>query len=290
MNLTFKYYTIMHRYIALVVSILFICSCEDVVDVSINTFDPALIVEGGIYHHLDGSSDTQFITLKEAAEFLDQSGATPVTNATIMVSDGLETYDFSHTEGGVYISDVPTEIGRSYELQITYNDELITASETLQSIAPIDSIYSRYEEETSFTDAGYFVRIDSRDEPNVQNFYHWKQYVNDTLRIIPDPGNQTNLIASDNFFDGQPFIGYKPNEEIILAIGDRVRVEQLGITEAYFDFLFQIFGQTVEQEIIGSTAPARIIGNLVNETASENFVLGYFTVASVAKAETVVVE
>jgi len=273
----------MNRFILFLISILLFTSCEDVVDVKINSYTQALVVEGGIYHRLDGSTDVQLIHLKEAAEFLDQSGSAPVTDADVSVSDGFETYEFTHTEDGIYTAEVPTEIGREYVLNIMYKNKKITAAETLNSIAPIDSIYSMFEEESGFADEGYFVR-------NVQNFYHWKQYVNDTLRIVPDPGNQANLIASDEFFDGQVFIGYKPNEEIVLNLGDSVRVEQLGISEAYYEFLFQVFGQTFNPPIIGSTPPARIIGNLVNETVSDNFVLGYFTVASLAKAETVVKE
>ncbi len=271
-------------------AIVVLSSCEDVVDVNIQNFTPALIVEGGIYHHIDGSSTIQTIRLTEAADFLDQSGSSPVIDADVAVSDGSNTFIFSHSQDGEYTAEVPTEIGLTYKLNITYDDQEISASETLNSTPPIDSIYSIFEEATTFADAAYFVRIDSRDEPNVQNFYHWKQYVNDTLRIVPDPGNQANLIASDEFFDGQEFIGYKPNEEILLNLGDHVRVEQLGISEEYFGFLFQIFGQTLSPPVIGSAPPASIVGNLVNETVKENTVLGYFTVASIAQAETVVKE
>lgn len=85
-------------------------------------------------------------------------------------------------------------------------------------------------------------------------------------------------------------MGYKPNEEIILTIGEKVRIEQLGILEKYFDYLYQVFGQTAGIPIVGNPPPARIRGNLINTTNETQFVLGYFTVAALSDAETIVTE
>lgn len=278
----------MKNFIIYLICIISFYSCEDVVNVEINSFTPSLVVEGGICHQIDGSATEQSIRLSEVADFLDQAGATPVVDATIEVTDGQNSYQFIHTTDGIYTAEVPTQIGLTYSVKIDYNNQTIEAIETLVGVTSIDSIYTVFEEETLFVDQGYFVKIDGKDEPGVDNYYHWKQVVNDTFAIIPDPGNQADLIATDEFFDGQPFIGYKPNEEIALKIGDHVRVEQLGITEAYYNYLFQVFGQTQSLPIIGSTPPAKIIGNLINRTSTDDFVLGYFSVASIATAETIV--
>lgn len=280
----------MKKFIIYLIVVLSLNACEDVVNVEINSFTPSLVVEGSIYHYLDRSTMEQTIQLSEVADFLDQSGATPVVDARIEVTDGQNSYQFSHTIDGKYNAEVPTQIGRTYSLKIDYKDQTIEAEETLVGVTSIDSIYTIFEEETTFVESGYFVKIDSKDEPGVDNYYHWKQFVNDTFAIIPDPGNQADLIATDEFFNGQPFLGYKPNEEIAMELGDHVRVEQIGITKEYYDYLFQVFGQTLAQPIIGSTPPTKIIGNLYNRTSTDNFVLGYFSAASIATAETIVSE
>ena len=152
-------------------------------------------------------------------------------------------------------------------------------------------VYATFEEETNFTDAGYFVKIDTKDEPGLGDYYHWQMYVNDTLLVLPDPGNQANLIVSDEFFDGQEIKAYKPNEEIILEIGDVVEVRQLGISEEYFNFLYQIFGQTLSIPIVGNPPPVRIQGNLKHSNFENgDYVLGYFSVVSFSTAKTEVQE
>lgn len=59
---------------------------------------------------------------------------------------------------GDYSANIPTSIGTTYQLKINYKDQEITAEETLPNVTPIDSIYTSFEEGTSFTDEGYFAK------------------------------------------------------------------------------------------------------------------------------------
>lgn len=267
---------------------LFLSSCENVVDVEIKSFESALIVEGGVLNRIEGDDNRQVITLKRTVDFLSEEKAEPVLDAKVMVGDGENNYTFFHEGSGIYAAEFIAEIGMLYRVEIEYEGDLITAEEVLGNVPVIDSIYASFEEETTFTDAGYFVKINTRDIPGERNFYHWQLFANDTLTTVPDPGNSVNLIAEDEFFDGQEIIGYKPNEEINLEINDKVKVEQWGISERYHDFLYQIYRQSGGLGLLGDPPPSRIRGNLFNETNSEKFVLGYFTVASVASAEMVI--
>ncbi|MEM1003685.1 MAG: DUF4249 domain-containing protein [Bacteroidota bacterium] len=274
-----------NKFFPFLLCFLFLTACETVVDVEIESFESALIVEGGILHHTDGTTNQQVISLTRAVDFLDEGNPIPVPDITIMVSDGENNFFFDYVGEGVYTADIPTEIGKYYQVEIMFEGDLIIGGEVLNNIAPIDSIYSTFEEETTFTDEGYSVRIDTQDALDERNFYHWRVFINDTLSIVPDLGNSTNLIAKDDFFDGQELIGYTPNEEARFEIGDSVKVEQLGITERYHDFLYQIYRQTGSIPLAGDPPPSRIRGNLVNETNAEKYVLGYFTVGSVTSAE-----
>ena len=274
--------------ILLFAGIFLITACEKVVDIEIQASERTLVVEGGLLHRAEGANDLQSISLRSTVPFLAKTGTEPVTDAQVRVFDEQEVFPFVHTSDGVYTARIPTRIGQTYRLEIDIASQTIIAEETLSPVSPIDSAYASFEEETTFTDAGYFIKIDTRDQPAVRNFYHWRVYVNDSLAIVPDPGNRVNLIAEDEFFDGEQIRGYKPNEEVILEPGDLVRVEQWGISERYYDYLFQVFSQTSATPLLGNPPPARIIGNLRIPEGDGTSVLGYFSVASVATAELVV--
>ena len=53
-------------------------------------------------------------------------------------------------------------------------------------------------------------------------------------------------MESDEFFDGQQRIGVNPNEEVAYELGDIAIVQQLGISEAYHDFLFHIIWNDIQ--------------------------------------------
>jgi len=102
----------------LLLSIMIFSSCEEIIDVEIQSFEAALIIEGGIVHQIDGSTDLQTIRVTETVDFLEQNGAKPITNAQIEVFDGDNTFVFAHLEDGNYTANIPTEIGRTYQVKI----------------------------------------------------------------------------------------------------------------------------------------------------------------------------
>ena len=115
-------------------------------------------------------------------------------------------------------------------------------------------------------------------------------YVNGKLSTVPDPGNNSTLILSDEFFDGQTAQGVNPNEDAVIKLGDSIRVQQMGIRKRHFDFLYSLFTQTgnLGLSIVGNPPPASIRSNVVNTTNTRNSPLGFFYAADVAEASTVI--
>jgi len=260
-------------------------SCQDPIDLEIESFEELIVVEGGIIHRMDEIDATQVIQLSKTRNFFDQGGNTPIDDALVYVFDGTNEVEFPHLGNGRYGARMSTTIGNTYTLRIEYGERFYEATEVLQAVPTIDRIYAEFQEENLFSDEGYLVKIDLQDPPDQQNFYYWKTFKNGEWIIYPDPGNQQTLIADDQFFNGQSLNGIEPNDEVLLEIGDHVRVEQHGITERYHSYLDQLFGQTSGGPGFGNPPPGLLRGNVISNSDSNEVVLGYFAVSSIAEAE-----
>jgi len=284
----------MKRIFLFIITIILGYSCETDVtdDITLNGAAPRIVIEGGIERNTNNPVTEQRIRLTSTIGFLDDGDPNPVTNAQVTVNDGATDFQFTHTADGFYTNNTITAaLNTTYTITVIWNGETYVGSDTLNEVAPFDDVYSEFEEETLITDAGYFVKFDSTDPVNEENFYYYKAFRNGEFIIVPDPGNSTTLVESDEFFDGQQRIGVNPNEEVAYEIGDSAIVQQLGISEAYYDFLFQLFEQTGNQvPIVGNPPPASIRSNVINTTTPGNRMLGFFYAVDIEEASLIVTE
>ncbi|WP_025743481.1 DUF4249 domain-containing protein [Aquimarina pacifica] len=272
-----------------IIILLLLVSCETVVtdDITLNGSAPRLIINGGIERNASTPLAEQKIELTSTIGFLDDDVPTPVTDAQVSISDGVTDFSFTHTQNGVYTNaDIPATLDTEYTITINWNNETYVGSSLLTEVGGFDNVYSEFEEETLFTDEGYFVKFDATDPVGVENYYYYRVYKNGEIFIVADPGNSLTLVESDQFFDGQQRIGVKPNEEVVFEIGDIAKIEQLSLTEEYYDFLVELFVQTGNQGLsfIGNPPPASIRSNVLNIDTPGNRILGHFYAVDVAEA------
>ncbi len=283
------------KYLFIFSLLFFLISCETDVtnDVTLNGAPPKLVINGGIERNQTTPKTSHIIELTTTINFLDQNEPTAVENATVTVNNGTEDFEFSHQGDGQYVnSEITATLGTTYTVTIQWNNDTYQASDTLIEAPSFDNIYSVFEEETLFTDQGYFVNFDATDPPNIDNYYYYRVFLNDVFTIVPDGGNSTTLIENDQFFDGQARTGVNPNEEVVFEIGDNATVQLLGITENYYNFLFQIFEQTGSSGFspVGNPPPASVRGNLLNITNPKVRGLGYFYASDVTEASIIISE
>lgn len=263
--------------IALLLITLFISCEEDVTsDITLNSIE-RLVIEGGIERN--ESNTNQTIRLTKTAPYLTNDANPGVTDATVVVADGTNSWVFNHVGNGNYSNtSLLPETGKTYTITITWNGETYSGSDTLNEVPVFDKFYYKFEAETLFTDEGYFLKFDSTDPSGVANYYYYRTFKNDVYTIVPDPGNSQTLIVSDKFFDGQQRIGVNPNEEVAFKIDDMAKAQQLGISKKYYDYLYQLFEQTGNQGIsfVGNPPPASIRSNIINVTNPSNRILGFF--------------
>ncbi|MCA6422167.1 MAG: DUF4249 domain-containing protein [Flavobacterium sp.] len=273
-----------------VIAITVFLSCEEDVtnDVTLNSIE-RLVIEGGIERN--SNSTFQAIRLTKTLPFLTNTPNQGVLDAVVTVSDGVTTWNFTHSGNGNYSNNnLLPEIGKTYTITIIWNNETYVGSDTLNQVPLFDNFYYELEEETLFTDEGFFIKFDSTDPIGVENYYYYRVFKNNVYTIVPDPGNNQTLIVSDEFFDGQQRIGVNPNEEVSFKIGDLAKAQQLGISKRYYQFLFELFTQTGNQGIsfVGNPPPASIRSNIINITNPKNRILGYFYAVDIEEDSVVI--
>ncbi len=126
--------------------------------------------------------------------------------------------------------------------------------------------------------------FDTSDPVGLGNYYRWKQYIDDDYQ-----NKAENLtFASDEFVEGNPIFGISITESV--ALGKKVKIEQLSISKRNFEYLDVLRSQTAFVGSIFDPPPAPIVGNIFNVNDSDEVVAGYFSASDISSATIVVRE
>ncbi|MEM9361753.1 MAG: DUF4249 domain-containing protein [Bacteroidota bacterium] len=273
----------------------FFLACETDVtdDIDLASSPPKLVIQGGLERNLTSPLVQQEILLTVTNDFLSEEPNPAVTNAQVSITDGTTVWQMNHQGSGVYSNtELSPQIGTTYTMIIEWEGETYQGSDTLNEVPRFDRFFTEFEEGTIFSPEGYFLKFDTTDPANVENYYYYRAFRNGEFVIVPDPGNAQILIASDEFNDGQQIIGADINGEVPFQVGELATGQQLGISEEYFDYLFQLFTQTGNTGINfgGNPPPATIRSNLINLDTPGRRAVGFFYTADVEEATITITE
>jgi hypothetical protein len=266
-------------------------SCQEVISIDLEEGQKRLVVEGRLEKNKNIDSPVQRLKLTTTADYFANNAAPAASGAEVSVTDAKgNIYVFAENPGqkGIYESyDLKPELGQTYTLSIRYLDEQYQAKETLLPVADIDTIYQVNLQENTFNEAGIRIKIDYIDPVDQVNYYYWEQFKNGSSKITPNPGTKWTIVSSDELYNGQPFIGKTPNDELIYIQGETALVRQIALSEFAYKYFFALFDQ--EGSRGGITAPpAPIRGNVENLSNPGRYALGYFYAAEIDEAELVV--
>lgn len=260
-------------YIALLCS--FCYTCEDVIDVNLNEAEPRLVIEASINWYKGTAGNEQRIKLSLTAPFFDDT-IPPANGATIQITDSNNnTFNFiEENDTGIYINnDFIPVIDDTYNLTITYNGDVYTASETLKSVVPIDFVEQI--DDGGFTGDDIEIKTYFTDPANITNYYFF-EYISD-IPVVP-----TLDVLDDEFIDGNQIFAYYTEED--LESGDEVIMRHFGVSRQFYEFMFILLQQGSDQG--GGpfeTQPATVRGNCINTTNPDNYPFGYFRLSEVAE-------
>lgn len=257
-------------------------SCEKETNLVLKNTNPKMVVEGNILLGLDTQIQQQSIKLSLSVNYTGNTSLEPITNATVSVVEGTNTYVFSHTSNGIYQSNFKAESNKTYRLIILYKGDTYEAIEKIANGPKIDSLTVNYFPSALGSPEGNFITINTTDPSNERNFYLWRLYINNQLMINPSPGNIYRAIQKDDFFNGKALLNYLPYDNFPVVHQDIARMEQLSISEQMYNYYYSIFNLTASSPVSGDVPPGNITGNVINKTNPNKNALGYFGACSIS--------
>ena len=262
------------KYLLLLITVSFFPSCEEVIEVDLDTAAPRLVVDASIdwVRGTDGSQQT--IKLSATTGYYDTE-IPPVSGATVFITNSSgTTFDFTETPGtGDYVCNnfVPV-INETYTLTVIHDGYTYTAVETLRSVPEITNIIQ--DNEGGFLGEDIEVRFFFQDNGAEDNWYLTRFDV----PVQPFPEYDAE---EDRFNQGNEMFNFYSDED--LKAGDVIGIRFHSISQRYYNYMIQL--STIAEGGSGGgpfqTPPTTVRGNLVNQTDINNFALGYFRLCEV---------
>ncbi len=257
------------KLIIALVSILLLNSCEEVVQIDLNSAAPKLVVEASIIWYKNSTGNAQKIKLSTTTDYY--STTTPiVSGAEIYIKNSLDSiYHFEEipTTGEYVCTNFEPVVNEKYTLTIIYDGQTFQATEILKGVAPI----TRIEQNNNAGFTGDQIQLKSyfEDPDGETNYYLYQYSYSDELK-------QNYYADEDTFFQGNSFFSISQSDNI--EKGDEVIVSHYGISKTYYNYmnvLLSIAGKTGGSPF--QSPPATVRGNIINTTNPSEFALGYFS-------------
>lgn len=264
-------------YIALFIISLSVISCEDVVDVDLDTAPPKLVVDASIKWEKGTAGENQRIKLTTTTDFYSNTipvatGAiVAVTNATL--STPVTFLFIEDGQTGEYVcSNFNPVINNEYVLTIIYKGQTYTSQSKLMPTPVIASTEQSIKPGIEGKDV-YEIKFYWQDNGAEDNFY--LVGAKNASVAYPEYG-----VLSDEFFQGNSMFAFYRDDE--LKKGDVIQFSLQGITEQYSNYMNKLL--SIAGSDSGSpfaTPPATVRGNIINQTNSDDYPLGFFHLSEI---------
>ncbi len=261
-------------YFVLVFTTVLFSSCEDVIDVDLNNAEPKLVIDGIIKWQKGTTGAEQVIKLSLTNDFFTND-ILAANGASVTITNSLnETFIFLEdgVTGNYICNNFNPVIGETYSLVVVYNGELYSATNTFVAGPPILNVQQEIAQGFGGEDE-IEIKYFFQDNGSEDNYYLLG--VKNPNKQIPEFG-----VVSDEFFQGNLMFGFYGSSETESGITLKLSVQ--GITFGYYNYM------NILTTIAGSgtgnpfaTPPATLRGNIINQTNSDNFPLGYFHLSEI---------
>ncbi|QSW90050.1 DUF4249 domain-containing protein [Flavobacterium endoglycinae] len=247
----------------------FFTSCEEVVDVNLDTAPPKLVIEAAINWQKGTTGKQQVVKLTTTTGYFQEVIPT-VSNAVIYIKNSQNVqFNFNEIQKtGRYIcTNFIPKINETYTLTVISGGNTYTATETLKSVAPITRIEQN--NEGGFTGKDIEVRAYYNDPPDEDNFYLYKY-------VYSNKVTSNFYVDEDKFYQGNEFFSVSEDDE--LKPGDELEITHYGISKQYYNYM-SILVSIASSNVGGpfQSPPATVRGNIINTTDKANYPLGYFS-------------
>ena len=260
-------------YLAILIS-LTLFGCKERIDISLKDTYVRLVVDG----LLTDEAKRHMIKLTKTSGYFENEPQSMATGAAVTISDGTSEVQLSETSPGIYQTDSTYNgvIGKTYTLNIKYDNEEYSASSPLKYVSPIDSV--SFEKDPFMPDITT-INLWAQEPATTGDYYLWLYYVNGVLRsdTLNKISFTDDLMVNGNYITGYPIYYFAPEAN------DTVTLEMRSITKEYNDFIYAVYMETYGAGTPFSGPPSNAKGNIKNLTHKEKDVMGFFIASAVTR-------
>lgn len=272
----------MNTYIRIIALLLISCvcfSCQDVIDIDAPSAPPRLVIEASLDWEKGTLGNEQTIKLSLSTPYFNTTVTTVVAGAAVIVTNELnqDEYIFIDQNDGTYRTyDFDAQLNTNYTLEVVYDGEIYTATETLLPVPEISKVVQSLE--GGFDDEVIDVTIFFDDPIDQENYYLIKSRLEreefSTLEEFSDEFVDGNTI--DFFFENE-----EDEDEEEFKPGDILNIDLYGISEPYHNYIRLLIEQYDSGGNPYSSTPAALKGNCINTVNPDKFAFGYFRLTEV---------
>lgn len=264
-------------------------SCQDVVEVDLETSKERLVIEALIQWEKGTVGSEQTIKLTKTASFYNNEIVYAVgANVKVTNTNSLEEFIFTETENGIYkTSNFLPVINDNYELTITYQSEIFKATSTLYQAPEILEITQSTE--GGFTDDAPEINIFFQDFIDQEDYYrivvkHFRPSTNEVINhdfFTYDARFEENNII-EGFYEGSS--SEDEDEDDGFQVVDEFDISIYKISEQFFNFIEILNAQADAGFGPFASPPVNVKGNIINTAVTDNYPYGYFSLNEINKA------
>lgn len=248
-------------------------SCEDVVNVKLETAPSQLVIDAPIIWDINNETNPQTFKLSETTGYFENETKN-ITGADIKVTDSQgNIFLFEDKKNGDYICNnfIPI-LNETYTLEVTYKNNVYIATEKITPTPKLEKIYDTIED-SFIGEKTTQVSVEITDDLLTKNYYLISYKTN--TEIFSDYGVRDDLITKDGILTDI----YRSDK---LTTNDIVNISISEISEGYYNYLrilLSIAGNSGGGPF--STPSATVKGNIINQTDKNKNPLGYFRASQV---------
>lgn len=212
---------------------LLFASCQEVIDIDLNTTAPQIVVEGAV----TDAPGPYTVAITKTVNFDEANEYPAVTGAMVTISDGTMTDTLTEAGPGRYqtvrlLQGVP---GRTYQLRVaTTEGQIFAAASTMPAKVPFENLEQSSLSAPGTANVTVLVPI-YRDPVGTGNYYRFVQWQNDTLLTDFNVRDDRN---NDGIRISQPIFALSTE----LRKGDVVRVELQTIDRPTYKYFVALGG------------------------------------------------
>ena len=224
------------HFLGVITILTILASCEEVIDVDLNSSDPAFVVEAIIY-----KDSVCHVHLTRTTSYFSKEEPVFIEDAKINISDGSSSEELTYTENGYFngTNIVGTE-GRNYEIEIMH-DAMIYKAVSYMPLKPeiISVSFSKSDSPGILNPYGemvFTIKSEFIDNPHINNFYMIRFISDGTMLekyylLTEDITNSGSLEKSNDTLSFTESIFYD---------GGKVEVQLFSIDESVYNYFMQL--------------------------------------------------